>query len=365
MANRIYYACQSVQINGPSGTVTGKNPLYDTVQGLQSVGMNTNFNLEPIYQMGQIELYDNYEEIPEVEITLSKVLDGFPTIYAMSMGTGSLASLANNRCGVRMQLFSDTQTQATGVPLASVECAPAYLSSVSYKFPTEGNFTEDVTLVSNDKTWATGITANTDSVLATGSPSNEFGILRRGLWSKNSILPNSGAVSSTVSGVVSSTSGGIPSGSKINNVTVSMNLGREQIRELGSRTPFYRYIKFPVEVTTEIEVTANTGDMVGIAGSSNASCSNPKALTNKQIVIKLCDGTTLDLGSKNKLTSVNFTGGDTGGSNASITYSYTTYSEFTYSGPTGVGIQGAGQPLAYLDAAGIVENALPVAGTDY
>jgi len=365
MANRIYYACQSVQINGPSGTVTGKNPAYDTIQGLQSVGMNTNFNLEPIYQMGQIELYDNYEEIPEVEITLSKVLDGFPTIYAMSMGTGSLASLANNRCGVRMQLFSDTQTQATGTPLASVECAPAYLSSVSYKFPTEGNFTEDVTLVSNDKTWATGTLSTTDSVLATGSPSDQFGILRRGLWSKDSILPNSGSAAG-VGGTVSSSSGGIPSGSKINNVTVSMNLGREQIRELGSRTPFYRYIKFPVEVTTEIEVTANTGDMVGVAGSSNASCSNPKALTNKQIVIKLCDGTTLDLGSKNKLTSVNFTGGDTGGSNASITYSYTTYSEFTYTAPTGTaGVQAAGKALAYNDPSGVVESGLPVAGTDY
>jgi hypothetical protein len=362
MANRIYYACQSVQINGPSGTVTGKNPLYDTVQGLQSVGMNTNFNLEPIYQMGQIELYDNYEEIPEVEITLSKVLDGFPTIYSMSMGSGSLASLANNRCGVRMQLFSDTQTQATGTPLASVECAPAYLSSVSYKFPTEGNFTEDVTLVSNDKTWATGL-GTTDSVLATSSPSAEFGILRRGLWSKNTILPNSG---NTGASTLSSNSGGIPAGSKINNVTVSMNLGREQIRELGSRTPFYRYIKFPVEVTTEIEVTANTGDMVGIAGSSNESCSNPKALTNKQIVIRLCDGTTLDLGSKNKLTSVNFTGGDTGGSNASITYSYTTYSEFTYTPPTGrAGVQGAGQPLEYFGVSGVIESGLPVAGTDY
>jgi hypothetical protein len=364
MANRIYYACQSVQINGPSGTIQNRNYAYDTIQGLQSVGMNTNFNLEPVYQMGQLELYDNYEEIPEVEITLSKVLDGFPTIYSMTMGTGTLASLANNRCGVRMQLFPDTQTQATGVPLASVECVPAYLSSVSYKFPTEGNFTEDVTLVSNDKTWAISPTT-TSSVLATGSPSNEFGILRRGLWSKNTILPNSGAVQGSVTSLVSSSGGGIPSGSKINNVTVSMNLGREQIRELGSRTPFYRYIKFPVEVTTEIEVTANTGDMVGVGGSSNTVCSNPKALTNKQIVIRLCDGTTLDLGSKNKLTSVNFTGGDTGGANATITYSYTTYSEFNYSGPTGVGIQGAGQPLAYNDAAGIVEEGLPFSPTDF
>jgi hypothetical protein len=345
MANRIYYACQAVQINGPSGTTTSSNAAYDPIQGLQSVGINTNFNLEPIYQMGQIELYDNYEEIPEVEVTLSKVLDGYPTIYSMAMGTGSLANLANNRCGVRMLLFPDTNTKATGVPLATVECTPAYLSSVSYKFPTEGNFTEDVTLVSNDKVWATSQVSNANT-LAQSSPDAGIGILRRGLWSKDSVLPTGAAGTAST---LSSVSGGIAPGSKISNVTVSMNLGREQIRELGSRTPYYRYIKFPVEVTTEIEVTSVGGDLVGIQGSSNATCNNPKALTNKQIIIKLCDGTTLDLGSKNKLTSVNFTGGDMGGSNATTTYSYTTYSEFTYTAPT----------TANLPFSAVVEEGLP------
>jgi hypothetical protein len=135
-----------------------------------------------------------------------------------------------------------------------------------------------------------------------------------------------------------------------------MNLGREQIRELGSRTPYYRYIKFPVEVSTEIEITANNGDLVGASGSSNTNCDNPKALSNKEIKIALCDGTVIDLGKKNKLTTVNYTGGDTGGGNATITYSYRTYSEFTYTAPTG----GVGQ--TYSD---IIEDNLPVPPTDY
>jgi hypothetical protein len=33
----------------------------------------------------------------------------------------------------------------------------------------------------------------------------------------------------------------------------------------------------------------------------------------------------IDLGTKNKLTSVNYTGGDTGGGNATVTYSYQTF----------------------------------------
>lgn len=346
--NRLYYAVQSVQIAGPSGTLATKNTAYDTVQGLQSVGMNTNFNLEPVYQLGQLELYDNYEEIPEVEITLNKVLDSAPTIYSMAMGTGTLSSLANNRCGVKLNLYPDTQSSTTGIPVASVECTPSYVSSVNYNFPTDGNFTEDVTIVSNDKTWATSLSSS-DTTPATASPTG-VGILRRGLWSSESLLPNSGSISD---GTLASVSGGIPAGMKIQSVKVSMNLGREQIRELGRRTPYYRYIKFPVEITSEIECVANTGDMVGVAGSSEQACNNPKALTNKQIVIKLCDGTVIDLGKKNKLTSVNYTGGDTGGGNATITYSYQTYNDFTYVAPTAV---------PYTD---IVETALPVPGTDY
>jgi len=333
MANRIYYACQSVQLNGPSGTRSVSNTAWDSVQGLQSVGMTTNFNLEPVYQLGQLELYDNYEEIPEVEITLNKVLDGFPTIYSMAMGTGSLADLANSRCGVRLSLFPDTNTSATGTPSAQVTCMPAYLSSVTYTFPTDGNFTEEVTLVSNDKEWASSLSSETENKPVADSPSG-VGILRRGLWDRaGTILPTGAGTAGDLARL--SASGGIPAGIKINSVSVSMNLGREQIRELGSRTPYYRYIQFPVEITTEVEVVANTGDMVGVQGSSNAVCNNPKALSNKEILISLCDGTKIDLGKKNKLTSVNYTGGDTGGGNATITYSYQTYSEFTYSAPTG------------------------------
>jgi hypothetical protein len=340
MSNRIYYAVQAVGIKRPTDLNGAYSASVTGVQALQSIGMNTNFNLEPVYQLGQIQLYDNYEEIPEVEVTLNKVLDGTPTLYSLCMNTqdgvaASLSSLANTKCGFVLKLYPDTDSAATGTPTASVECSPAYLSSVSYTFPTEGNFTEEVTLVSNDKTWSTdiGALAPLNTVNSAGTDSNR-GILRRGLWSNNSILPTG----DNTNGLTSSVSGGIAQGVKINSVKVSMNLGREQIRTLGQRTPYYRYIKFPVEVSTEIEVTATQhGDAVGVSQGAG-DCSNPKALANKHIRVELCDGTVIDLGNKNKLTTVNYTGGDTGGGNATITYSYKTYSEFTYTGPDGTAI---------------------------
>ena len=323
--NRVYYACQSVQINGPSGVDQTANVAWDTVQGLQSVGLSTNYNLDPIYQMGQLDLYDNFEEIPEVEVTLNKVLDGLPTLYSMCMGTGDLSSLANNRCGVRLTIHPDTDILASGTPLAACEIIPAYLSSVSYTFPVEGNFTEDVTLVANSKTWLevlNNLVSNDTAFMnpLADNPNDGAGIARRSLWNKDSTILPVGA------------SGGIPADAKVQSVSVSVDLGREAIYNLGDRVPFTRYVNFPVEVTTEIEVIATSGDLVG-ASENGSACSNVKSLQDKSIKIVLCDGTTLDLGNKNKLTNVNYTGGDTGGGNATVSYSYTTYNKFTYLGP--------------------------------
>ena len=92
MSNRIYYAVQAVGIKRPSDLNGAYASSVTKVQALQSVGMNTNFNLEPVYQLGQIQLYDNYEEIPEVEVTLNKVLDGTPTLYSLAMNTGDGAA---------------------------------------------------------------------------------------------------------------------------------------------------------------------------------------------------------------------------------------------------------------------------------
>lgn len=363
MANsRIYYAVQGVRLRGPSGTnVDPKNTGWDRVQGLQTVGINTNFNLEPVYQMGQLSLYDNYEEIPEVEVTLNKVIDGHTLIYTMAQGTGSLNALANNRCGVQLGIFEDSAVASTGVPQQLLQIEPAYVQSATYTFGTDGNFTEDVTLVANDKEWVAPSDWGYYGIASawSGDPAGH-GIARRQQFDlTRSLLPNSGtgvggnAIDSTLNYL----NGGIAPGSKISNITITANLGREEIRELGRRTPFIRYINFPVEITCEIEVTSTSGDQVGV-NNTNAACSNPKALTNKAIKIVLCDGTTFDLGTRNKLTTVNMAGGDTGGGNATVTYSYQNFNDFTFVQGTGLGSaipatvfedMGAGQDFNFND----------------
>ena len=371
MANsRIFYAMHGVRLQGPSGMpgVSPKNTGFDRIQGLQSVGLTTNFSLSPIYQMGQLELYDNYEEVPEIEISLTKVLDGHPLIYTMSVGSGSLINAANNRCGVQLGIFTDKASATTGTPQQICQLTPAYLSTVTYTFGVDDNFTEAATLVSNDKSWIPpvdwGQYGSTTHDSFDKDPQG-FGIARRqqmnmdGKTGGGTVLPTGGTAGFTgatsadgetiTADMTKTTEGGIINGAHIQSITITANLGREQIKELGSRTPFIRYVNFPAEITCEIQTSAVSGDNIGFAAS--AACANPKALGNKAIKIVLCDGTTFDLGRRNKLTSVSYAGGDTGGGNATLTYSYQTFNDFFH-------IPGTGNPANALFDLNIIEDNL-------
>src|SRR5690606_1504783 len=93
------------------------------------------------------------EDVPEVEVTLEKVLDGYPIIYHLAtQGTAdtSLLGRQNQRCMLALSAFGDTQSSASGVPVKEIQCSGLYYSSVSYDFSADGNFTDSVTLVGNN-----------------------------------------------------------------------------------------------------------------------------------------------------------------------------------------------------------------------
>ena len=83
---------------------------------------------------------------------------------------------------------------------------------------------------------------------------------------------------------------------------------------------------FPVEVTSEFEVISASGDLVDVSSSA-------PTVTDQSIIIVLTDGTQFNLGSKNKLASASYTGGDTGGGNVSVTYSYSNFNDLSITSP--------------------------------
>ena len=123
----------------------------------------------------------------------------------------------------------------------------------------------------------------------------------------------------------------------VQSITVSTDFGREEIFELGTRQPYARVVTFPVEVTTDIEVLSVSGDMINAlsdgCGATTGCAGVVDNLSNQEIRITACEGTRIYLGTKNKLASVNYGGGDAGGGNVTVTYSYTTFNDFTVMHP--------------------------------
>ena len=83
MANkRIFWACTAIGIATDNATLPtspiSKSPVF--VPGVQSVGISTTFNLEQVFELGQLEIYQDVEEVPDVEITIERVLDDHPAL---------------------------------------------------------------------------------------------------------------------------------------------------------------------------------------------------------------------------------------------------------------------------------------------
>jgi hypothetical protein len=341
--NRIYYAIQQVKLGPAAGSMTA-------VHGLQSVGITTNFNLEQVFEMGQLSIYQNVENVPDIEVTLNKVLDGYPIVYVLatekgtSVGTGlvaanpSIPGRQNARCDMQLAIFSDSNISSSGNSIAAVTCSGMYVSSVGYTFPVDGNFTEDVTLVGNNKVWGASVTGSFDN---TDSPIAAQGVGRRQFLNMSACRFPTQIPGISSSGTNDAIGGGSGFAVHFQNINVKCDFGREAIQELGTFAPYHRYVKFPVEVSSEFEVQAVSGDMINatesgyysgltgntVATSNTPQCSGRHNLLNQTIYLETCEGTKIQLGDKSKLTSVNYNGGDTGGGNVTITYSYQTFND--------------------------------------
>lgn len=362
--NRVFWACTGIFFcdHGATSTpITDADTGCNTAYGVQSVGITTTFNLEQVFELGQIGLYENIEEVPDIEVTVEKVLDGRALIYDLATTNALADHTDDNTSGANVDLvvnamdrmdvyfvIADERQQALGNGISldsTVYCSGMYVSSVSYTLPTDGNCTESVTLVGNDKLWF----HNGDARL--GAPSmlvpNEadFGPIgsehvatantATGVQRRENVLLASSYLPTDIFGVTGVAEGtGTPatignannSNVHLNSISISADLGREAINELGTKLPYYRYVSYPIEVTCEIEVTTISGDMVD-AGSHKSN------LVDQKIYILMSDSTIFNLGNKNKLASVSYGGGSTGGENATCTYSYSTFNALTVNGP--------------------------------
>lgn len=426
MANvRTFYAIEQVSVkNNSSAATTAVAPVnsvhyitgplasgvnqvtgrWEVPRGVQSVGVSTNFNLEEVFELGQVEIYEQSERQPDIEVTINKIVDGSKPLFLMmtdnSVANDLIARTNNYKNDVAFSVYPDTQFRATGKPLTVNMISGAFLSSVSYTFPIDGAVTEDISLIANDKqvfhfTAISGITAGHDRGQSTGlaleafpngllpsgvfgndgntsalveggaqdvaGPPDKFGVIvvgsgvqrREEVDISRSILPRDipGVITPILSGINAAyVNGGFgangPGTSSdftqtigdantdyisdhLMNITCSVDLGREDIFELGSKRPFARVLEFPVAVSASFEVKTGQGDLINATAS--VDCGPDNTVPNNTIIIRCCDGLQIDLGDSNRLTSISTGGGEAGGSSMTITYEYTSFGTFNVS----------------------------------
>jgi hypothetical protein len=324
-------------------------PIWEVARGAQSVGMTTTFNFEQVFELGQLEIYEFIEAEPEIEVTVEKVLDGTKPLWFMATARGATLltdRTADYRTDLAITIYPDTQTRASGSPISMVLGSGMFISSVSYTFPVDGNFTESITLVGNDKIWADyeGVTGAADALPAEGAGDaqtpvgfpngtqfqtlEDAQVIGSGVQRRESFDLNCSRLPTQIPGVSSSgTLGAIVE--HIQTITVSTDLGREDIFELGKKRPFTKFVTFPIEVTTAIEVVTSQGDFVDAIAFEDENCQRSTNTINEEIILCLCEGLNINLGQKNRLQSIDMAGGEAGGGNMTITYNYSNFNDLT------------------------------------
>lgn len=323
---RNYYAIEALAIAAQSTT------SFTSVRGLQSAGVTTSFNLDQCFEWGMLSVYSNVEQLPEVELTAEKVLDGHPLLYHLMTQGATAADLggrSTRQCNGSLAIFLDTQSAASGSPLSQCYMSGLFVSSVQYQFPVDGKFTESVTAVGNNKRWLQGGFTYTGNFTTTGVPLAAEGVNYRQHFDMYTSRFPKEIPGVTTSGTYTR-SGGL-SQTIFQNVSVSCNLGRDSLFELGRLGPYFRYVTFPTQVQTEFNVLATDyGDGINCDENSTANT------TDQTILLKTSEGTRITLGTKNRLNSVQISGGDAqggGGNNQTVVYRYVNLNDLTVEHP--------------------------------
>lgn len=321
MANlRTFYACQAVGIgarepdaNNEYGSLTRAVKFF---HGVQSVGINSTFDIENVFELGQLEIYDSVLNIPTVEITVEKILDGYDTPYHYISNNENLAKSSKYRADVIFNIYADSGNANAGTSVQGIKCTGMYINNVTYTFPVDGNCTESVTFVGNVKELSAS--AYSIGTIPSSITNNEAtpDDAPSGVGSPGRIVRRQDVVVTA------------PGSNKAQSVTLTLNLGREDVFEFGQRIPYAKLATYPIEVTAEIQSLLVDGN-VDDAAFDDTTVTNP---VKDQLITVVAGNLGVDLGNKCYLTSINKAGGDATGGNATITRSFTTYNFFKTSG---------------------------------
>ena len=284
MANRIFYAVQSIDFGG-------------VTTGFQSVSVNSSVDFEQVFELGRLDVYENLEGVPSVEITAERA---FPTSTGSTIwttaGGGNTQDAAIARVDINMSVADDSQSTFSAENF--LQSTGTYISSWSCNFPVEGFATESCTVVGNHLSWSDG-SGGVIHASATGNASGTGLVVRRQ---------------------------DVTNYAKLQSVSFNADIGREDLFELGEKSPYFRSATFPIETGSEWEYLA-AGGLVGPQFGSALEFDPDDNSDQTSDVSVSFEG--VSIGSAARLNATSYSGGDAGGGNATVTYSYIAYNYLT------------------------------------
>lgn len=343
--NRVYYAVQQIGISPASSG----NQYFTALHGIQSAGASTRIPTEPVSEFGAIPIAATLQSPIDVNLNLTKVLDGYPLILLSATSDAATPILSDRlmqRCSIALSIYDDSLTwYAISSGTAIVQFTGLYISNASYKFDTDSPFEETVGFEGSNKIWNldTRIISPQDlyaqSTITNSDPgqftNNDAPQARDVGMRWDFILPNTG-----ISGIDASIFPVEVLGQHVTSIHTNFNVSRYRVPQFGSKAPYFRMPRFPVEITTEFVVRATGFDAVsvsdiGILTSVSGGCVDQGNTSGQFINIATCDGLRLSLGPNNYLIGTTWQGADTHGSNVKISYIYKTFNDFTMVYTTG------------------------------
>jgi hypothetical protein len=334
--DRIFYACQAVNIGPANGTI-----LY--VQGIQSVGVSLATAPETLLDVGYAQQDKQRWGKPEYVINVSRLVpkgqdclyesngNSYSTNHLLKInGTGPAAS-SNVLQEYRIDLYYTKDDQAyVGQDTNSILSSypRCVLQSLSYSLNVDGQLTEDATYLARTVNRSTpSYSAPTPAFPQTGQTirRKDFNISSSAFPSEVTRYLNTGP---TVDGQ------GVWG---IQNFNINVDFDFREVTnygEWGGSTDSgltqnkWRQITLPVSVTGSITGVLRYDDTTSFSSVVDTAYSNNESL---RIVLN-DDGSNLRqfvLGAKNYLTGIEVSGGDTGGGNVEVTFNYQNdYSDF-------------------------------------
>ena len=362
MAKRIIFQSEQPKVAAGNNFTTFVSG--DVVHGVQTLGMNGTVPITTLYELGQAAPYEQFEEVSDFNITMDKVIDGYPLIWhkaTYDATTPDLLGRSEARCHIGVSLFADTKQYSSGAAEFGCWMSGFYPNNLTYTIPVQGPCTESVSFVGNDRKWysqsyraAEAGTINILSGFFTGSagfsipdsPLAASGVMKR----EDVLFDYTSSYATDANGLPVHASGttlprNIPgldaSGRPINlgtaskceynvvlqSISFTASLTRNDIFQLGCKFPYFRSLNPTVDVNTSIEVLATSGDFV--EALQNGLYSNGDNTRNESIRLALRDGTRISTGTKNRMTGFSVGGGGTDGSNMTVTYTYNTKNVLT------------------------------------